>query len=79
MEIASGVKERKAQFLQRSTDRLLAQEGEQEEDEHDQLQIEESTQHFAPLSSRIISLTTHAGKKRRFDSGIGLMKRKRMK
>ncbi|KAF8442770.1 hypothetical protein BGX38DRAFT_1201154 [Terfezia claveryi] len=100
-KIASGVKERKAQFLQRSTDRLLAQEGEQEEDEHDQLQIEgthegastagglmspdattnvsfmspptpESTQHFAPLSSRIISLTTHAGKKRRFDSGIGV-------
>lgn len=100
-KIASGVKERKAQFLQRSTDRILAQEGEQEEDEQDQLQIEgthegastagglmspdattnvsfmspptpESTQHFSPLSSRIISLTTHAGKKRRFDSGIGV-------
>jgi len=98
-KVASGVKERKSQFLQRSTARMLAQEGEGE-DEQDQLQIEgtheststagglmspdattnvsfmspptpESTQNFVPLPSRIMSLTTHAGKKRRFDSGIG--------
>lgn len=103
--MASQAKDRKAEYLQRSNARMLAQEEEEEEnDEHEdeQLQIEgtahegastaggltspdattnvsfaspptpESSQLFAPLTSRIMSLTQTHSKKRRFDSGIGV-------